>query len=383
MATDAAVDLGLSVPRLEESTMAKWTKILPAAANMKNPVDVIGDARADRYQAALKGVLDDPNIDQALVILTPQSMTDIKDIARGVCEIELAATKPIACSFMGATDVVEGIGPLQAAHVPHYSLPEAACAAMADVQKIRLWRQQPLVEPKPLPVDRAAAEAIISAAPQGYLNEDEALGALRAYGMPVPEFQLATSPDEAVAAAERIGYPVVLRVVSPQIVHKSEVKGIALNLADADAVAAAYERMIEHIGRVKPEAEIRGLLVRGMIPAGHEVILGAKRDPAFGPTLMFGLGGIYVELFKDVTFGMAPLDRAAAARMVRRVKACRLLEGARGDAPADIEGIEECLVRMGQLVVDFDRIAEMDVNPLIAGPEEIGNAVADVRIRLI
>jgi acetate---CoA ligase (ADP-forming) len=205
---------------------------------------------------------------------------------------------------------------------------------------------------------------------------------LKAYGMPVPPHRLCTTPDEAVAFAEKIGYPVVLRVVSPQIIHKSEVKGVTLNLTNADAVRGAFERMQKHIAQVAPEAEIRGQLVRGMIPQGFELILGAKRDPAFGATLMFGLGGIYVELFGDVTFNLAPIDSATAARMVRQVKAFKLLQGARGKPPANIKNIEDCLMRLGQLVADFDRIAELDVNPLIAGPAEIGNAVADVRIRL-
>jgi len=382
MATDAAVRVGLSVPRIGDGTMAHLRRVLPATANLKNPVDLIGDARADRYQAALRAVLDDAEIDQVLVILTPQSMTDIEAIARSVCAIHETAEKPLACSFMGAADVAGGVRLLQAAHIPHYILPEWACRAMADVQRIRAWRQQPLDEPERLPVDRAAAQAIIRRAAPGYLLEDEALAVLGAYGLPVPRHGLCTTAEEAAAFADEIGFPVVLRVVSPQIVHKWDVKGVALNLATAEAVRTGYEQMLQNVRARVPHAEIRGVLVRGMIPSGHEVILGAKRDPAFGPTLMFGLGGIYVELFKDVTFDLAPIARSQAGRMMRQVKAFRILEGLRGGAPADVEGIQECLVRIGQLVSDFDRIAELDVNPLIAGPAGAGNAVADVRICL-
>ncbi len=382
MATDAAIRSGLSVPRLASETMEKMRGALPAAANLKNPVDVIGDARADRYLVALDAVGADPNIDQMLVILTPQSMTDIESIARGVCKFHKTAKKPIACSFMGAADVGAGIRLLQDAHIPHYILPEWACEAMAYVQKIRQWREQPMAPFEPFPVDRAAAGAILDAAPSGYLDEDRALAVLRAYGLSAPEFKLCATADEAAAFADSIGYPVVLRVVSPQIVHKSEVQGIALNLGDAGAVRTAFERMTRHLAAVVPQAEIRGMLVRRMIPPGHELILGAKRDPAFGPTLMFGLGGIYVEMFSDVTFGLAPIDLATAGRMIRQVKAFKLLEGARGKPPADIRGIEEFLVRLGQLAADFERIAELDINPLIAGPAQSGNVVADVRIRL-
>jgi acetyltransferase len=362
--------------------MARLKGSLPAAANMKNPVDVIGDARADRYTSALAHVLEDPNVDQVLVILTPQSMTNIDAIAQGICHIHETADKPIACAFMGAADVATGIDILQQAHIPHYILPEWACRAMADVQRIINWRRQSLEEPQRLDVDRATAEMILEGATPGYLCEDQALDILSAYGLPVPHKKLCTSAEEAAAFADQIGYPVVLKIVSPQIIHKWDVKGVVLNLPDAAAVRKAFDATLRDVGKAMPEAEIRGVIVRQMVPDGHEVILGAKRDPSFGPTLMFGLGGLYVELFKDVTFALAPISRGRAARMIRQVKALRLLEGLRGAHKADIDGIQECIIRIGQLVSDFDRISELDVNPLIVGPAEIGSTVADVRIHL-
>ncbi|NQT14688.1 MAG: acetate--CoA ligase family protein, partial [Planctomycetes bacterium] len=303
-------------------------------------------------------------------------------IAEAVCQIHEKATKPIACSFMGACDVADGIRMLQKAHIPHYILPEWACRAMADVEKIRHWRRQPSDEVQRLVEDCSRAKVLIDEAAAGYLPEDQALDVLSAYGLPVPRYRLASSAEEAVAFADEIGYPVVLRVISPEIVHKSEAKALALDLADAEAVRTAYDRMLGRVAETAPGARIRGVLVRRMIPAGHEVIVGAKRDPSFGPVLMFGLGGIYVELFEDVTFALAPIGRAAADRMVRRVKAHRLLEGLRGGPAADMEGIRDCLMRVGQLVADCDRIVELDVNPLIVGPAGAKSAVADVRIRL-
>ncbi len=382
MATDAAIRVGLSVPRLSDATVEKMRPSLPATANLKNPVDVIGDARADRYLVALESVLEEPGIDQVLVILTPQSMTDIESIAGGVVQIHQKAEKPMACAFMGATDVAPGIRLLQAAHIPHYILPEWACRAMADVQQIRAWREHPLDEPVRFPVDQKSARTIVEEAEVGYLTEDRALDLLAAYGLPVPPYRLCQSADEAVAFAEQYGYPAVLRVVSPQVVHKSEVRGVVLNLTDAAAVRASYEQMLRGVRQAVPGADIRGVLVRGMIPFGYEVILGAKRDASFGPTVMFGLGGIYVELFKDVTFGLAPLGHVTAERMLRSVKVYRILEGARGRPRANLEAIQECLIRLGQLISDYDRIVEVDINPLIVGPAEVGNTVADVRIRL-
>ena len=382
MATDAAVRSGLGIAHFSDETAAKLRASLPAAANIKNPVDVIGDARCDRYMAAMEAVLADPAVDQMLVILTPQSMTDIEDIARGVREVHSRAEKPIACSFMGACDVAGGIDILQAAYIPHYILPEWACRAMTDVQRVIKWRCQPEEEPQAVPADQAAAAAIIDSMPAGYLREDQALAVLKAYGFSVPDYRLCRGVDEAVEFADRIGYPAVLRIVSPQVVHKFDVKGVALNLQSAKALRDAHRDMLAGVHAVVPDATIEGVIVRRMIPPGHEIILGAKRDAVFGPTLMFGLGGLFVEVFKDVTFALAPIGPAAAMRMIRDTKAYSLLEGARGTPPADVDAICQSLLRLSRLVTDFPRIAELDINPLLVWPAGRGGAVADVRIRL-
>ncbi|NQT85732.1 acetate--CoA ligase family protein, partial [bacterium] len=382
MATDTAVGVGLTIPHFNEETAAKLKASLPAAANMKNPVDVIGDARSDRYASALDAVLADPNVDQALVILTPQSMTDIDTIAHAVCEVHERTDKPLACSFMGATDVASGISILEAAHIPHYALPEWACKAMADVQRVRRWRERQDPEFTPLPVDRDAAAAIIDAAPPGYLPEHEALAVLEAYGIPVPEYKLCRDADEAAAYADTLGYPIVMRVVSPQVVHKFEVGGVALGMANAQEARDTYESMTARVTAAVPDAEFTGILVRPLIPEGHEVILGAKRDAAFGATVMFGLGGIFVEVFKDVNFALAPVDAATVSQMIRGVRTFPLLDGARGTAKADVASIEDSLHRLGQLASDMERITELDINPLIVADEGQGSTVADVRIRL-
>ncbi len=393
MAADAAVRLGLELPPLAPATQEALRKALPPTANVKNPIDVIGDARADRYGLALRHVLADPAVDQVLVILTPQSMTDIGGIAESICRLAaeqgaaaggqaLPARKPIACSFMGAEDVAEGVRILQQAGIPHYILPEWACRAMAGVQQILRFRAEAIDRPRPPSVDHQAARQVLAAAPAGYLTEDEALRVLAAYGLPVPAWQLCRSADEAVAWAEAHGYPVTLRVASRQIVHKSEVQGVALDLDDAGAVRDAFQAIQRRVAERRPDAEIAGLVVRRMIPAGYELIVGAKRDPVFGPVVMFGLGGVLVELLGEVSFALAPLGPIAAGRLIRRVRAARLLEGFRGQPPADIEAIADCIVRVGQLVADFPRIAELDINPLLVSPPPVGHQVADARIRL-
>ena len=385
MATDAAVANNMVLPSFAEDTTTKLKAALPATANIKNPIDVIGDARADRYAAALEAVCADEGVDQVLVILTPQSMTDINSIAETVCQLKprfADSGKTLACSFMGARDVAPGIEILQQHGIPHYILPEWAADAMAHAAWYRRWLNREVTDVETYRVDHERAAAILNAAPDGYLSEPRALDVLASYGFPVVPWVLTKSEDEAVAAAERLGYPAVLRVVSPKIVHKFEVRGVILDLADAKAVREAYRAMQDSLAQHVAPQDLDGILVRQMIPPGREVILGVNRDAVFGHMLMFGLGGIYVEAFKDVTFRIVPIRGSAAGKMVRELRTAALLHGLRGEAPSDLESIEEALKRLSQLANDFPRIAELDINPLIVHPVGAGCHVADVRIRL-
>jgi acetate---CoA ligase (ADP-forming) len=386
MATDAAIERGLELARFSPETTAKLKKALPAAANMKNPIDVIGDARDDRYRAAMEAVYADPSVDQILVILTPQSMTNITTIAQAVCDEQKCHAdkqKPLLCSFMGAKDVAPGIQILQDHAIPHYILPEWACDAMEQAVRYRRWRDRKRTKTRVYEdVDRAKAAAVIDKASEGYLIEPLALKVLAAYGLPVVPSELTQTPDEAVAAADCVGYPVVLRVVSPNIVHKFDVKGVMLNLRDAGELRSACEEMREAVLRRFSSADIAGFLVRRMIPAGKEVILGISRDPVFGHVIMCGLGGIYVEALKDVTFRITPISEATATRMINSLRMASVLKGLRGEPPSDIPAIEDALKRLSQLACDFPKIAELDINPLIVHPAGEGCHVADVRIRL-
>ncbi len=385
MATDAAVDRGLKLAAFSRHTLARLKEALPAAANINNPIDVIGDAREDRYAAALEAVFNDDGVDQVLVILTPQSMTNIDAIAETICNIRdrFASTgKALLCSFMGGRDVASGVEILQQHRVPHYILPEWAAGAMWNAVWYRRWLKREKTEIHEYSVDRRRAAAVINAAPDGYLLESQALDVLDAYGFPLVEYELTRSAEEAAAAAERIGCPVVLRVVSPRILHKIEMKGVVLDLKSGEEVRQAFVAMRENLLKhVQPE-DISGIMVRRMIPAGKEVILGINRDPVFGHMLMFGLGGIYVEAFKDVTFRIVPVREAAVGKMVRELRTSSVLEGLRGEEPSDIPAIEEALKRLSQLAHEFPRIAELDINPLIVHPIGQGCHVADIRIRL-
>jgi len=385
MATDAAIERGLELARFSPQTTAKLKKALPAAANISNPIDVIGDARDDRYIAAMEAVFTDDNVDQVLVILTPQSMTNIHAIARAVCDVQVkfrSSGKTLACSFMGARDVAPGIKILQQHDIPHYILPEWAADAMEEAVQYRCWLNRDRTGFKQYKVDVAAAAAVIDKAPDGYLTESDALKILRAYGFPLVDYKLTQSTDEAVAAADKIGYPVVLRVVAPKIIHKFEMKGVVLDLQSADQVRQAYDSMRAHLLKHFAAEDIKGILVRKMIPAGKEVILGITRDPVFGQVIMFGFGGIYVEAFKDVIFRVVPIREASARSMVDGLRASAVLKGLRGEEPSDVAAIEDALKRLSQLAADFPKIAELDINPLIVHPAGQGCHVADVRIRL-
>ncbi len=387
MAADACVDQGLELAAFSETTAEVLKGKLPATANLKNPVDVIGDARSDRYHAALGACLADPAVAGAMVILTPQSMTDIDAIAAEVVRTAGACPeKPVYTSFMGEADVASGIDLLQRAHIPHYILPESMSVAFSTA-----WRFGESLKARPTPVrrfedvDRAVVEKALSAATdagQLYLPEVEATRVLAAYGIPVLPARVAESAEEAAAAAAEVGFPVAMKVYSPDVVHKLDAGGVVLNVQDERAAAEAFEQIVSSVRRAVPQAQVRGVNVQRMAPAGREVILGVKRDPAFGPVAMFGLGGTFVEVFKDVSFRAVPLDVEDVRGMVRQVKSYPILAGVRGGPAYDVAMIEQCIERLGQLALDFPQIAELDVNPVIVLEAGRGAVAADARIAL-
>ncbi|GJM24084.1 MAG: acyl-CoA synthetase [Phycisphaerae bacterium] len=385
MATDAAISHGLELAKFSEETGKKLRAALPKAANTANPIDVIGDARDDRYAAALEAVYSDPGVDQILTILTPQSMTNIAEIAETVRDVSMKhhdSGKTMSCSFMGAQDVLAGIHILERAEIPHYILPEAAVHAMAKVVEYKSWLERDPSNVQTFQVDTDRATDILARSDGGYLSEPDALEIAKAYGLPITEYEVSRSPQEAVAAAEKIGYPVVLRIASRRIIHKSEVNGVALNLKDAEAVRQAFNQIHASALSKVEENDIDGIIVRPMIPQGHEVIFGINRDPVFGPVIMFGLGGIYVEAFKDVTFRVAPITQAAAREMVRELKTSPILAGLRGQPPSDLRAIEDAIMRLSQLAVECPSVQELDINPMIVHAEGSGCHIADIRIRV-
>jgi acetyl coenzyme A synthetase (ADP forming)-like protein len=385
LTTDAAIKEGLQLAEFSEETTKKFKRFLPATANIKNPVDVIGDARADRYDAALTGSMSDPSVAGVFVILTPQSMTNIEEIADEVVKVAMESEKPLYTSFMGEADVAGGVDILLRNKIPHYILPESMCKSFASVYRFHHQiKNLNSVPVKFAEIEKDKVSRIIKnylGKNKKILGEDEASEILKIYGLPVLPGSLATTEKAAVEIAGRIGYPVVLKIMSDQLTHKSDIGGVRLNLNSATEVSRAYQEMTSSIKEKMPEADIRGLWVTSMVKGDmEEIIIGIKRDPSFGPVIMFGLGGIFVEILKDVSLKVAPLSERDADQMIRKIKAFPLLSGVRGRAPRNIESIKNCLFRISQLAIDHPEIMELDINPLMVGAEGKETIVADARI---
>jgi len=383
IATDGCVRYGLELAQLSEQTLTFLREKLPPHASLQNPIDLIGDAQHDRYEVALNAALDDPNVDAIVVLLTPQAMTDIENIAWVIVNASKRQSKPILACFMGLVDISAGVNILKNNGVPCYAFPEDAVRALAAMVRYVDWVRRPRTGVKTFPVDTERARQLLqeaSLSEHGFIPEEVAWQVLEAYGFPVLPWAVAHTPEKAVEAARRIGYPVALKVLSPDVVHKFDVGGVQLNLNNDHDVRQAFERIVHSVKQHLPEACIKGVLVQAMAKKGREVILGMKRDPQFGPLLMFGLGGVYVEVLRDVTFRFAPVRELGAYRMVRDIRTYKLLEGVRGEPPADIDKIAECIERLSQLAVEQDLIEELDINPLIVYPKGEGAVVVDVRI---
>ncbi len=386
MATDACVRRGLRLAPLSDETKRKLREGLPPTASVQNPIDLIGDADERRYAHALKLVLNDETVDAVIVICTPQMMANLEAIARTVAEAARSQReKPVLACFMALEELGETLQILERAKIPNYRFPEAAARALAEMAQYTAWVHRPRTPVRTFEVDREAALTVIQKAQREgrrFLPEPEAHAVLRAYGFPVLRGELATGEEEAVRIAQGIGYPVVLKVVSPQIVHKFDVGGVKLNLKDEAEVRAAYREILGRVREHRTDAEIWGVFVQEFVPGGLETILGLKRDPHFGPLLMFGLGGVYVEVLKDVTFRIAPIRELGAYRMIKQIRAHKLLEGFRGQPPRDVPAIAECLLRLSQLATELEAIEELDVNPLMVFEQGRGARVVDARILL-
>ncbi len=385
VATDMTVSSGLQLARFQPDTLEVLASHLPQTANIHNPVDVIGDAAQDRYENALSAVIRDEGVDGALVILTPQSMTNSLGTAEAIARIARKTQKPILCCFMGIVDVSKGVRYLQENGIPVFKFPENAAKSMGALYRYSKWLNRHFLAQFTPKYDKQRASEIIQAcidAGKTTLGELDGLSILECYGFKTLKTRLAQNAEAAADIAAEIGLPVVMKIVSPQILHKTDAGGVMIGLETLDDVRAAYDRIVFNAKNYSADAEITGVLVQQMATHGEELILGMNRYPVFGPLIMVGIGGIFVEVFQDVVFRLAPIQRNEARRMIRSIKGYRLLEGIRGRPKADVTELEKQVVSFSDFVANHPEIQEVDINPILVHPEGQGITVADCRIIL-
>jgi acetyl coenzyme A synthetase (ADP forming)-like protein len=384
MATDACERANLQLSMLESATLHRLRAALPPAASVLNPIDLLGDALADRYAVALEAVLDDPNVGGVLVILTPQVMTQPLETAQVVAELAQQHAKPVFASLMGRGAVSEGVRWLNRYGVPNYPIPERAVGAMAAMMRYRRWCERPDVALERVAVDHVAVRVVLDESREAgrtTLVDFEARAILDALGIPLAPAELAETGEDAVRIARAMGFPVAVKIASSDILHKTEVGGVILDVGTPDEVRAAFDTIYLRVARRIPGAELQGCIVQAMIPEERQVIVGMNRDPQFGPLMMFGLGGAFVEALRDVSFRLAPLGRRDVREMMSEIRGYGLLRGVGGRGEADLVAIEETILKLAQLALDVPNIVELEIDPLMAF--EAGRGVVAVDVRLV
>lgn len=380
MACDALLARQGVLATLSDATLRQLDECLPPYWSHGNPIDLLGDAPPPRYGEALKIVLADPGVDAALVILTPQAMTEPLATAEAVLAVARETTKPVLAAWMGATSVREGAARLAAGGVPTYGTPGHAVRAFMNMVDYARHRELLYETPRDIPLqfqlDRSALRAAfekIAGRHRDVLPEEDSKALLEIYGVPVARPLPARTADEAVALARQLGYPVVLKVHSPDITHKTEVEGVRLNLTHDEAVRRAFDEILASARRLRPEAELRGVTVQRMVTAVHavELIVGMQRDPVFGPVILVGMGGVATELFQDRALELPPLNERLARRMLQSLRAWPLLSGYRGRPVVNVDRLIEVLMRFSYLIADLPELREADINPLLATPQEV------------
>ncbi|MEM0493390.1 MAG: bifunctional acetate--CoA ligase family protein/GNAT family N-acetyltransferase, partial [Candidatus Thermoplasmatota archaeon] len=379
LTADAIIEKGGRLARLSEETMSELDKVLPSHWSHGNPVDIIGDGDEERYRKAIEICLEDKNVDGILVLCVPQVMADPNKLAECIIDISRKTTKPILTSFIGEASVYNARQLLNRNNIPSYPSPDEAVESYMYLYHYERHLAQLYETPEELNIKTLEQTGIIkdifsraNKERRDILNEDESKTLLEFYGIKNTKTMTAVSVEEAVKHAETIGYPVVMKILSPDISHKTEVGGVILDINNAKELRSRYKELMERVKEKKPDAKVKGVTIQKMIKNyPYELIIGSKKDPIFGSVVIFGLGGIYTELFQDRAIGFPPLNSVLADRIIEKTKAYDLLKGFRGIPPVDIKKIEEILVRFSQLIIDHPEIKEFDINPLIPFDNEL------------
>jgi acetyltransferase len=380
MATDSLISMGGKLVELSEKTMQRLNEYLPPFWSHGNPIDVLGDATPERFAGATEIVLEDENVDAVLVLLTPQAMTSPTETATAISQLAAKTTKSIMAGWLGGASMREGIQIFNQAGISSFTAPEQAIRAFMTLSNYSENQAMLYETPKEVPVsfqyDRLELRKkyLTEIFPKAkILNEDDSKMLVNDYGINTTHPQLATTEDEAVAIAQKKGYPVVMKIYSPDITHKSDVGGVALNLKDDEMVRATFRNMVKTAAAKRPDARIEGVTIQIMVNTkdGIELIVGTKKDPVFGTVMLVGMGGVTAELFKDNRLEFPPLNEQLAHQMLKSLKIYPLLKGYRGDTPKNIDKLIEALIRMSYLAADYPEIAELDINPLVVTPTDV------------
>ena len=382
ISTDSCSKLGIKMAKIEE-IRSKIDAVIPPWGSSRNPVDIVGDADFNRFENVLNEVLQHKNVGSVISMCTPSATLDYDKLAEVIVKMSKKYKKTMLASLMGLDEGITNREILAAGDVPYYTYAEGSIRALNAMLSFVDWVKAPDGTVTEFEVDKDKVSSVLDKVKsEGRTNllEDEGREILDAYGFPLPNSAVAATEDEAVDAANKIGYPIVMKIASPQIVHKSDAGGVKVNLTNDDEVRSGFKTIMENAKKYDSNAEIKGVLIVEMIKGGKEMIIGSKLEPGMGPVVMLGMGGIYVEILKDVTFRLAPLTDQEANDMISSIKTKKLLDGVRGEKPSDINKLSECIQRLSQLVTDFKEIKELDMNPVLVMEDGEGCKILDVRI---
>ena len=382
ISTDSCSKLGIKMAKIEE-IRPKIDAVIPPWGSSRNPVDIVGDADFNRFENVLNEVLQHKNVGSVISMCTPSATLDYDKLAEVIVKMSKKYKKTMLASLMGLDEGITNREILAAGDVPYYTYAEGSIRALKAMLRFVDWVKSPDGNITKFEVDKDKAQSIfdkVKSEGRTNLLEDEGREILDAYGFPLPQSVVATTEDEAVAAANKIGYPIVMKISSPQIVHKSDAGGVKVNLTNDDETRDGFKTIMDNARKYDSNADIKGVLIVEMVKGGKEMIIGSKLEPGMGPVVMLGMGGIYVEILKDVTFRLAPLTDQEANDMISSIKTKKLLDGVRGEEPSDINKLSECIQRLSQLVSDFKEIKELDMNPVLVMEKGQGCKILDVRI---
>lgn len=384
ISTDACSKLGIKMANID-SIRSKIDAVIPPWGSSRNPIDIVGDADFNRFSNVLDRVLTHPNVGSVISMCTPSGTLNYDKLAQVIVAMSKKYKKTMLASLMGLDEGITNRKILALGNVPYYTYAEGAIRALAAMLKFSNWIKTPEGKIIQFKVDKLKAKKIfdkVKKEKRPNLLEEEGQEVLKAYGLPLPKSALAKTEADAIKIAKQIGYPVVMKIASPQIIHKSDAGGVKVNLTNDSEIKEAFKIIISNAKKYNKNAEIKGVLIVEMIKGGKELIIGSKLESGFGPVIMLGMGGIYVEVLKDVTFKLAPVTDKEANDMIASIKTQKILEGVRGEKPSDILKLSECIQRLSQLVTDFKEIKELDMNPVLVMEKGKGCKILDVRIGL-